>query len=255
MSDIKTLDGTKAGRIYLIDDNIRLPSVTTILSLNKEYDFTDLITKIGQSKFDDLTNCAARRGSVMHKLLENFLLLYEKELSITDCLSGSIKMVSEDKEFDYIKKDHPKDFKSGYNLFLNFYHQKFWWNIKKILHNELCLWTLFKGGVAGRTDFIFLTKDDCIVLVDFKSSSKIKDIESLINYRMQVSIYMFMFWETFKTAPARGEILISTVENNQIQKIVIELDEMKIHLNKFFELLEQYYNSDKWLAYKNAETK
>ena len=60
-------------RIYDIN-NSRLPSVTTILGATKNQQFLkDWKAKVGESEAERIKNLSSKRGTAMHKFLENHI--------------------------------------------------------------------------------------------------------------------------------------------------------------------------------------
>jgi CRISPR/Cas system-associated exonuclease Cas4 (RecB family) len=166
-------------------------------------------------------------------MLENFLLEFSSSRSIEKCLQIAQNTAKN------IENDEPYNsslIKRGRDLFWNFYHENFWENIKTVLHNELFLWSDFKGGWAGATDFIFEDYLGSHVVVDFKSSSSPKDEDDILSYKMQISAYMFAYAERYGVIPDRGEIWIANEKKTDIQVFIVTKDEFKTYLKKFIEL-------------------
>jgi CRISPR/Cas system-associated exonuclease Cas4 (RecB family) len=229
------------GRAYevIIDhqNKLVLPSVTTVLKLLTEPKFQHLREKFGNEKWQQILDKASFRGTVMHSMLEHFLLEYAESKSVDKSLLSAQNIAKEEEKnfpdkLDLIIK--------GRDLFWNFYHEKFWSDIKCVLHNELFLWTDFRGGWAGATDFIFQDFNDEHVVIDFKSASSPKDEDDIDSYKCQISAYMFAYAERYGVIPHRGEIWISNEKNSSIQRFVVTRDEFKEHLRKFLGLLKQF---------------
>ena len=128
----------------------------------------------------------------------------------------------------------------GRNLFWNFYHDNFWENISEIVDNEVFLYTTFKGGWAGTTDFVYLDTNGDLVVDDFKSATFAKDEDDILAYKLQIVAYMFMCAEKYGKVPAMGRIRISNENTDQLQTFVVHDWEMKDYLKKFIELLTQF---------------
>lgn len=226
------------GRAYEVIKNghptkMVFPSVTTVLKLITEPKFKPLREKFGEVRWQKILDDASYRGTVMHSMLENFLLEFSSSRSIEKCLQ-----IAQDTAKD-IENDEPYNsslIKRGRDLFWNFYHENFWENIKTVLHNELFLWSDFKGGWAGATDFIFEDYLGSHVVVDFKSSSSPKDEDDILSYKMQISAYMFAYAERYGVIPDRGEIWIANEKKTDIQVFIVTKDEFKTYLKKFIEL-------------------
>ena len=214
-----------------------LPSVTTVLKLITEPKFKPLREKFGEARWQKILDDASFRGTVMHSMLENFLLEYAESKSVDKSLQIA-QNVAKAEEFNF--PDKLQLIKRGRDLFWNFYHEEFWGSIKSVLHNELFLWTDFRGGWAGATDFIYLDHDDLTVVIDFKSSSSPKDEEDILSYKCQISAYMFAYAERYGVIPDRGEIWIANEKDSKLQRFTVTKDEFKTYLRKFLELLVEF---------------
>lgn len=231
-------DHYKWGRAYVVkfpDQVHYLPSVTTVLKVLEPGKFDHLEEKFGKERWQTILKNAGDRGTVMHRMLEVFLLTYEKTKSPDLCLEEALKVP--ESEYSFLD---PAVIKRGKNLFWNFYHTKFWEQIKRCVGNELFLWTLFKGGWAGTTDFVFETMQGQLIMQDFKSSTSIKDKDDILGYKCQISCYMYKYMDRFGVLPERGEILISNEEDEKIQKIVVEKRETREYLQIFLECLKKF---------------
>ena len=252
---IDRIDNLPFGRAYKVYNETEfhyLPSVTTILKRNHQQWLVDLKDKLGERKFDEVTERGGRRGSVMHIFLEIFIDEYQKTRDPEHCLIFAQKEISLHPNLIGWNKKYPKEWKSGRDLFYNFYSDKFWESIKEVLHSEVFLYTFFKGGWAGATDFVYLNWDDEIIMEDFKSSSNVKDEEKIVNYFMQISCYMFMYAERFNKLPKRGIIKITNVETNSMQVFKVEDYEFKPYLKEFLVLLEDFYKTEEWRIFINS---
>lgn len=241
MTEIERIDGRPCGRLYKVKTGegkeYYFPSVTNVLRLLTEPKYKSLREEFGEERWNRILNDAAFRGTVMHSMLENFLIEYSESRSIEKSLIAAQ---------DTAKKEEDKNpkkinlIKRGRDLFWNFYHNNFWEDIKRVLHNELFLWTDFRGGWAGATDFIFEDHSDNHIIIDFKSATSPKDEEDIESYKCQISAYMFAYAERYGVIPERGEIWISNEKDSTIQKFIVTKDEFKTHLRKFLELLEEF---------------
>lgn len=229
------------GRAYeVIKDHqskLVLPSVTTVLKLLTEPKFQHLREKFGNEKWQQILDKASFRGTVMHSMLEHFLLEYAESGSVDKSLLSAQNIAKDEEKKSPDKIDL---IIRGRDLFWNFYHEKFWSDIKLVLHNELFLWTDFRGGWAGATDFVFQDFQDEHVIIDFKSASSPKDEDDIDSYKCQISAYMFAYAERYGVIPHRGEIWISNEKDSTIQRFIVTRDEFKDHLRKFLDLLRQF---------------
>ena len=235
----------KWGRSYLVsigDKQYTLPSVTNILKLLTGPKWEPIKQELGEAKWNTILDNASYRGTVMHSMMESFLIKYSESNNVEESLTAA-QLIARS-----IQDDDPSrapQVKIGRDLFWNFYHEEFWKPIKRVIHNEVFLWTLFKGGWAGACDFIFEDWNNDHVVIDFKSSSTIKTEEDIESYFCQIASYMFMYAERYGIMPARGEIWISNEQDDTIQKFVVQGNELKPHLQKFISLLKQFQENNK----------
>lgn len=228
------------GRSYVIetaDKKFAAPSVTTILKLLTEPKFAKIKEEFGDERWQKILDDASYRGNIMHSMMEHFLLEYSKEKNVDKSLEVALEYATKETRKDPRNKHL---IQKGRDLFWNFYYDKFWEGIEIVLHNELFLWTDFRGGWAGATDFVFGDFHSDHIMIDFKSSSSPKSAEDIEQYFCQISAYMFMYAERTGVLPKRGEIWISNEKDNEIQKFVVKDTEFKTHLRKFLSLHKEF---------------
>lgn len=240
------------GRLYQIEKQV-FPSVTTVLSLYQNEGLNKFRSEVGEEFFSKLGRTAANRGSVMHKYLENYLIALKDGKTSDESLTYTQENTPNDPELNGLDL---KAWKTGKQLFYNFWYDGVLNNIKTVLENELYLWastTEFKveGGYAGTTDFIFLDINDNLILADFKSSKKAKDKKDIVTYYLQIAAYMFAYYQRQGKFPNQGQIWISNELTNEIQKVIIPKDKWKDLFKMFLNLLNKWYkinenNLNKW---------
>jgi hypothetical protein len=111
------------GRAYEVIKNghptkMVFPSVTTVLKLITEPKFKPLREKFGEVRWQKILDDASYRGTVMHSMLENFLLEFSSSRSIEKCLQIAQNTAKD------IENDEPHNsllIKRGRDLFWNFY--------------------------------------------------------------------------------------------------------------------------------------
>jgi hypothetical protein len=230
------------GRAYIVEgvENtpLILPSVTTVLKLVKNEKYDKLKEEFGDERWEKIMNEAAERGNIMHKMLELFLLEWDREKNVERALKKSqIFAIEESRKND---GKNSKIVDRGRNLFWNFYNDKFWENISEVVENEIFLFTTFKGGWAGASDFVYRDLNSNLIVEDFKSSTSPKDEEDILNYKLQISAYMFMCSEKYKEIPKMGKIRIANEQEDTIQTFTVYDYEMKEYLKIFLSLLEEF---------------
>lgn len=243
LSDVKiSRQAYPWGRAYIIEGADKapliLPSVTTILKLVKNEKYEKLKLQFGEKRWDKIMYDAAERGTVMHRMLELFLLEWAKEKDVERSLKKAQIYAIEESRRDegkylgYVNK--------GRDLFWNFYHDKFWENILEVVDNEAFLYTTFKGGWAGACDFVYRDLDYNLIVDDFKSSTSLKDEDDILSYKLQIAAYMFMCAEKYNEVPKVGRIRIANEQTSDIQTFEVHDYELKIYLSKFIELANEF---------------
>lgn len=235
------------GRAYVVEglekDPLILPSVTTVLQLVENKKYEKLKKEFGEERWKKIMHDAAERGNILHMMLEIFLNEWSKEgdieMSLKKAQIYAIEEARNGKD-GYSEYEYKKIVEKGRNLFWNFYHNKFWEEISEVLHNEIFLFTTFKGGWAGTSDFVYIDQEGNLVVEDFKSSTSPKDEEDVFGYKLQISAYMFMTAEKYGKVPKIGKIKISNEMTEDIQVFTVYDYEMKKYLKKFIELLEKF---------------
>jgi hypothetical protein len=235
------------GRAYIVEglekDPIILPSVTTVLQLVVNEKYEKLREKFGEKRWKKIMSDAAERGNILHQMLETFLLEWEKNGDIEKSLNRAqifaLDEIRNGKE-GYTSNQYKKIVERGRSLFWNFYHNKFWEEISEVLHNEIFLFTTFKGGWAGTADFVYMDKDNNLIVEDFKSSTSPKEEEDIFSYKLQIAAYMFMCAEKYGYVPKKGKIKVANEAIDDIQTFIVHDYEIKKYLGKFIELLEKF---------------
>ena len=230
------------GRAYVVEGAgeapLILPSVTTILKLVKNEKYEKLKEQFGEDRWNKILYDAAERGTVMHRMLELFLLEWAKEKDVDRSLKKAQIFAIEESRRDDGK--YAKYVNKGRDLFWNFYHTNFWESIEEVVDNEAFLYTTFKGGWAGACDFVYRDKAYNLIVDDFKSSTSLKDEEDILSYKLQISAYMFMCAEKYGEVPKQGRIRIANEQTSDIQTFTVFDYEMKDYLKKFLDLLEEF---------------
>jgi hypothetical protein len=230
------------GRAYVVEGAgeapLILPSVTTILKLVKNEKYEKLKEHFGEDRWNKILYDAAERGTVMHRMLELFLLEWTKEKDVDRSLKKAQIFAIEESKRDEGK--YSKYVKKGRDLFWNFHHTNFWEDIEEVVDNEAFLYTTFKGGWAGACDFVYRDKEYNLIVDDFKSSTSLKDGDDILSYKLQISAYMFMCAEKYNEVPKQGRIRIANEQTSDIQTFVVHDYEMKDYLGQFIELAQKF---------------
>ncbi len=177
---------TSGSRVYVTPDGT-FPSITTILGRKKAQFFKEWRARIGEEEANKITTQATRRGTKVHKVVENYILNQE------DYFEDSLPHVRE--MFNTIKPHLDK-------------------NLDNIAGIEIPLWSK-QLGVAGRCDCVADWKGQKAIL-DWKTSGKLKKREWVEEYFLQTTAYSIMFEERTKI-PINNIVIVIAVENEEPQ--------------------------------------
>lgn len=157
----RTTDAS-GSRVYEVPNGHVYPSVTSVIGLHKSDYLIEWREKVGEEEADRVSNRAATRGTIIHKLCEDYLLGKEVSPGIFDAeMFNSIKP-----HLDHINNIH-------------------------------CLETYLYSDhlkVAGTVDIIaeYYNK---LSIIDIKSSLRAKNRDDIHNYFVQCAAYSVAFEE------------------------------------------------------------
>ena len=176
-------------RQYVTPDGT-FPSITTVLGRKKAKAIKQWRERVGAEEANKITTQASRRGTNMHKVVENYLDNYE----------------------DYFEKalPHVKELFSTIQPIID-------QNISLIHGIEVPLWSKHLG-VAGRCDCIGVW-DNELAIIDWKTSNKLKKEEWVEDYFLQATAYSIMYEERTKQ-PVGKAVIVIAVEGDQPQVFV-----------------------------------
>jgi genome maintenance exonuclease 1 len=204
---------TPEGRRYFTPTGEAYPSVTTVLGILSRASIAAWRKRVGPEVANKISSQAARRGTAVHKICENYI-------------------------------DNKEDWKEGvqpanmymFNTMRNVIDKK----INNIWFQEAFLYS-DELETAGQVDCI-AEYDGKLSIIDFKTSRKIKKVEHVQNYFMQVSFYAKAFEERTGIKCERGVVLIG-VDDAEPQEFIIDtteyLDHFKAVREKYKDLYEQ----------------
>jgi len=157
-------------RFYVTPEKNKYPSVTTVLgSVMDKTKLFEWQARVGKEKADQIKTKAARRGTKLHKLCEDYVL--NKDEYLKDHLPITIDLFKQVEPF--IDK-----------------------NVEEVLGIELPLYSDFLG-TAGRCDMVCKMNGKNVV-VDYKTSTKPKKEEWIESYFLQLTTYSMMIEERYK---------------------------------------------------------
>ena len=182
-----TTENINGKRFYVTPEGNKYPSITTVLSGRNKDGIVRWRESVGNDVANQIMRSAAKRGTAVHNLVENYL--NNEELSKQDVLPVAL--------FTLLKPELD--------------------NINNIRIQEGGLYS-DKYGVAGRVDCVAEYKGK-ISVIDFKTSTKEKKEEWVENYFIQGSAYCEMYEERFLQSIEQVVILIVT-EDGAVQTFI-----------------------------------
>ena len=193
-------DGT---RLYQTPSGLAYPSVTTVTGLLSKESIAKWRKEVGEEEANKISSRASRRGTKIHSLCENYL---NNESVVPEML---------DKEM--------------WSSMLPQLH-----NINNIRCLETTLYSDYLK-VAGTVDCI-AEYNGRLSVIDFKTSSKLKEKHWISNYFMQCAAYSVAFEER-TGIPVPNLVVIIGVDNEDCQVFKEKRDDW---IEQFKELRAQY---------------
>jgi genome maintenance exonuclease 1 len=208
-TELKEMDAvtTETGRQYKTPDGIKLPSITTVLSILSRDGIAAWRKKVGDAEANRISYRASTRGTAVHEILEKYI-------------------------------DNEPDFKEGYtpDIIQSFLAVKdiLDTRIGKVYAQEAPLYSTHLG-IAGRVDCV-AEFDGQLSIIDFKTSMKKKPTKFVTNYFMQESGYAVM-WEERTGMPITQLVTIISVDNDEPQVFIEHRDNW---INSLKDTIKQY---------------
>jgi genome maintenance exonuclease 1 len=186
--ETETINGK---RFYKTPEGLLYPSVTTITGQHGKDKILEWRKRVGEEEANRISTKASSRGTRVHKICENYL----------------------NNEVDYARKMMPDSavmFKSIQPLLDN--------HVNNIHALEVPLYS-HHLRVAGRVDCI-AEYDGRLSVIDFKTSSKLKDESWIKGYFMQCSAYAVMYEE--RTGIPVPQIVIMIAVDSEHPQVFIK---------------------------------
>lgn len=206
LQDLQSTTFPDGKRYYTLPDGTRLPSVTTVIGATKKAAIMAWRKRVGEEKANQISRKASGRGTNVHSMCEEYL----NNEPMTAFMPDAIEMFLSIKP--YLDK------------------------INNIWYQECALYSK-KLGVAGRVDCI-AEYEGVLSVIDFKTSSRLKDESDIQDYFAQECAYALMLEEMIGT-PIHQLVTIMAVEDNNplifIQKTEDHIESLVNYIN--------YYNS------------
>lgn len=174
-------------RVYVTPDGNSYPSVTSITSVNSTFNKNAWIQRVGVDEANRITQRALDRGTRVHSLCENYLL--------------------------------------GNQLEIDMFDVEMWTAMRKLvdrIDNVHCLETPLYSDylkAAGTVDCIG-EFDGKLSVIDFKTSSRVKERDDIYNYFEQTAAYSVMFEE--RTGIPIGRLVILMAIDDDEPRVFIE---------------------------------
>ena len=205
---------TAEGRKYVGDDNVPVPSVTTVL--DKTSDKTALIAwrkRVGEAEANRVSKESAGLGTKVHDALEKHILGEQVTFG-----NNMVSVMAEDMSELMIKEGFA--------------------NIDEVWGTEIGL--IAKGLYAGTTDCIGVHNGEDAI-IDFKTSKKIKKEEWIEDYYLQCCAYAMAHNEMYGTNIKKGVILMVS-RDVKFKEFVIEGARFEMYCDLWTQRLEEYYS-------------
>ena len=214
-----TRANVNGSRMYACPGDLKLPSVTTVLSATKpEKDkktLNEWKKRVGHQKAAAITQEAASRGTRMHAFLETYMKDGATGEPGTNPFSKQSHSMAQ-----HIIAEGLKNTTEFYGCEINLY---------------------FPGLYAGTTDCVALYEND-LCIIDFKQANKIKREEWLEDYRMQLVSYAHCHNELFGTKIQRCINMICTPDL-QFQKFEVTPQTFDHYSNLWWDRLSKFYDT------------
>ncbi len=208
---LKRLD-LPTGRVYTLDGNDPVPSVTTILSATKDRQhLDDWEARVGKDVAEQIKNDAATVGTHMHSVVERMLLNRPLETPRTWL--------------------QVKGYRMGYLLI-----EKFFPHVDEAWGTEIPL--LYPGRYAGTSDFIGIYKGKPSI-VDFKQANKMKKRAWIEDYFVQLAAYAVAHNQQHGTDINQGVILM-VAQDGEVQEFVSVGREFDQYCDKWWRRVEAH---------------
>ena len=198
-------------RVYDIN-NSRLPSVTTILGATKNQQFLrDWKAKVGETEAERIKNLSSKRGTAMHKFLENHItgVGYDDLTGIGQAAKPMAEKIIE----------------VGLTPVEEYYGSEV------MLH--------YPGLFAGSTDLVCV-HNGMDTIIDFKQSNRPKKLEWIEDYFLQIAAYAMAHDYLHKSNIQQGIIMICTPDL-YFQEFKFQGAELKQWKHKFLKRLDMYH--------------
>jgi genome maintenance exonuclease 1 len=185
---------TESGRTYKTPGGKSYPSITTVLSNYNKKAIYEWRQRVGEQEANRISRAASGRGTKLHNAVEKYLLNEMSDMKMQTMMPDTKELFLKVKPF---LDNHIGDI----------------YGIEQPLYSD-------KLRVAGRCDCIAEWEGE-LSIVDWKTSTRVKEKEYIQNYFMQCSAYAEMFEER-TGKPIKQIVVAIAVEDTNIPLIFIE---------------------------------
>lgn len=197
-------------RYYTLPDGTKLPSVTTVVGAQKKQAIIEWRQRVGEEEANKISKRATSRGTNVHTICENYL--NNKQ----DFMSGIMPDAVE-----YFLSIKP---------YLN--------RINNIHYQETALWSK-QLGLAGKVDCI-AEYEGVLSVIDFKTASRPKSRDSILDYFWQTTAYGLMY-EELVGIPIHEVVIIMAVADHEP---LIYKEKVEHHIDGLVKAIK-YYQTQK----------
>ena len=173
---------TEKGRTYKTKEGRSYPSITTVLSEYNRKAIFEWRQRVGEEEANRISRAASGRGTKLHNAVEKYLLNEMSELKYKSMMPDTKELFLKVKPF---LDNHIGDI----------------YGIEQPLYSD-------KLQIAGRCDCIAEWNNQ-LSIIDYKTSTREKSEDGIMNYFMQCTAYAIMYEERFGIPVSRIVILIS----------------------------------------------
>lgn len=205
--DLKSVT-TDSGRKYVTPSGNSYPSVTTVLSSYNKKSIMEWRQRVGEQEANKIARRASNRGTKLHLLCEDYIKGNLSEMRMQTMMPLDKMMF---RQMRPLIDQH----------------------INNIYCQEQALYS-DNLEIAGRVDLI-AEWDGVLSIIDYKSSTKMKNKDNIKNYFMQCSAYAEMFGEI--TGININNIVVMIATEEETPQVFIEdkdnyLESLRFYIEK-----------------------
>ena len=203
---------TESGRVYKVPGGKLYPSITTVLSAYNKKAIYEWRQRVGDEEANRISRLASGRGTKLHNTVEKYLLNEMSDMKMQTMMPDIKEM------FCDIRKPIDENIGDIYGIEQPLYSHKL--------------------RLAGRCDCI-AEWDGELAIVDWKTASRTKEKDNILNYFMQASAYAVMFEEL--TGRPIDKIVVAIAVQSELPQIFVESKEK--YLVNLQNYIDKYHNS------------